>query len=76
MHRPDHWLFEGADVGYGDLLGRHPPGRIRMRRLRLHLPERASTSDRGQWTPADFEILGTAPAAPSPGRPLPGYRLG
>jgi len=21
IHRPDHWLFDGTDIGYGDLLG-------------------------------------------------------
>ena len=43
IHRPDHWLFEGTGLGYGDLLGAGATRRrLRVRRLRLHLPRRAA----------------------------------
>jgi hypothetical protein len=64
VHRPDHWLFNGTDVGYGDLLGAGATvvgyecdGCDFTYRDGLPHP----TGDDG--TPATFEILGTAPAA-------------
>ena len=47
IHRPDHWLFDETGIGYGDLLGagRHD-GRLRVRRLRLHVPRRSSVPNR------------------------------
>ena len=64
VHRPDHWLFEGADVGYGDLLGATSTvvgyecdGCDFTYRNGLPHPTGVD------GTPADFEILGTAPAA-------------
>jgi hypothetical protein len=80
VHRPDHWLFEGTEIGYGDLLGAGATvvgyecdGCDFTYRDGLPLP----TGEDG--TPASFEILGTAPAAhftratavrpPAPGEP-------
>lgn len=64
VHRPDHWLFEGAGVGYGDLLGAEAvvvgyecDGCAFTVRDGLPYP----TFEDG--TPETFEILGTAPAA-------------
>jgi hypothetical protein len=64
VHRPDHWLFDGTDVGYGDLLGAGATvvgyecdGCDFTYRDGLPHP----TGDDG--TPTTFEILGTAPAA-------------
>ena len=63
VHRPDHWLFEGTGLGYGDLLGAagttvgyECDGCDFTYRDGLPYP----TGSDG--TPPDFEILGTAPA--------------
>jgi hypothetical protein len=64
VHRPDHWLFEGTGVGWGDLLG---AGATVVGyecdgcdfTMRDGLPH--PTGEDG--TPEDFAILGTAPAA-------------
>lgn len=64
IHRPEHWLFEGTGLTYGDVLGAAATivgyecdGCDFTYRDGLPYP----TSDDG--TPANFEILGTAPAA-------------
>jgi hypothetical protein len=64
IHRPDHWLFEGTGIDYGDLLGASATivgyecdGCDFTYRDGLPIP----TGDDG--TPRNFEILGTAPAA-------------
>jgi hypothetical protein len=64
VHRPDHWLFDGAGVSYGDLLGAGATvvgyecdGCDFTYRDGLPVP----TGEDG--TPPDFQILGTAPAA-------------
>ena len=80
LHRADHWMFEGTGLDYGDLLGAEASvvgyecdGCDFTYRDGLPYP----TGDDG--TPANFEILGTAPAAhftretasrpPPPGEP-------
>lgn len=80
VHQPDHWLFEGTGLGWGDLLGAEAVVvgyecdgcAFTMTDGRPH-----PTGEDG--TPTDFEILGTAPAAhftretaqrpPAPGEP-------
>jgi hypothetical protein len=64
IHRAGHWLFEGTGLGYGDLLGAGPTtvgyecdGCDFTYRDGLPYPTGVD------GTPADFEILGTAPAA-------------
>ena len=64
IHRPDHWLFDGTDVGYGDLLGATSTavgyecdGCDFTYRDGLPYPTGAD------GTPKDFTILGTVPAA-------------
>jgi hypothetical protein len=64
VHRPDHWLFEGTGIGYGDALGAAATvvgyecdGCDFTYRDGLPYP----TGTDG--TPETFEILGTAPAA-------------
>ncbi len=64
IHRPEHWLFDGTGIDYGDLLGAASTivgyecdGCDFTVRNGLPFP----TGDDG--TPRDFEILGTAPAA-------------
>jgi hypothetical protein len=64
VHRPDHWLFDGTGIGYGDVLGAASTivgyecdGCDFTYRDGLPYP----TGSDG--TPEGFEILGTAPAA-------------
>jgi hypothetical protein len=64
IHRPDHWLFDGTDLTWGDqlgadsvLVGYECDGCDLTYRDGLPYP----TGSDG--TPADFEVLGTAPAA-------------
>lgn len=64
IHRPDHWLFEGTGLGYGDLLG--AAGTTVGYEcdgcdftVRDGLPHPTGVDG----TPLDFTILGTAPAA-------------
>jgi hypothetical protein len=64
IHRPDHWLFAGTGIGYGDLLGA-PATIVGYECDGCDLTYRDGlpypTGEDG--TPLDFEILGTAPAA-------------
>ena len=65
VYRPDHWVFAGTDLGYGDLIG---AGSVVVGyecdgcdfTCRDGLPEPTGLDG----TPADFEILGLAPAHP------------
>jgi hypothetical protein len=64
VHRPDHWMFDGTGIGYGDLLGAGATvvgyecdGCDFSYRDGLPYPTGVD------GTPAGFEILGTAPAA-------------
>jgi hypothetical protein len=64
VHRPDHWLFDGTGIGYGDVLGAgvtvvgyECDGCDFTYRDGLPYPTGVD------GTPASFEILGTAPAA-------------
>ena len=64
MHRPDHWLFAGTGIGYGDVLGADATivgyecdGCDMTYRDGRPYPTGAD------GTPLDFEILATAPAA-------------
>ena len=73
VHRADHWIFDGTGLGYGDVLGAGATvvgyecdGCDFTYRDGLPVPDR-----RGRHA-ADFEILGTAPAAAlHPRRPPP-----
>jgi hypothetical protein len=64
IHRPEHWLFEGTGIGYGDLLG---AGGTTVGYecdgcdfdYRDGLPHATGIDG----TPANFTILGTVPAA-------------
>jgi hypothetical protein len=63
LHRPDHWLFDGTGLGYGDLLGAE--GTV----VGYECDGCAFTSRDGlphptgeDGTPEGFTILGTAPA--------------
>jgi hypothetical protein len=63
IHRPGHWIFDGTGLGYGDVLGAAAvtvgyecDGCDFTYRDGLPYPTGVD------GTPADFEILGTAPA--------------
>jgi len=64
VHRPDHWLFDGTGIGYGDLLG---AGGVTVGyecdgcdfTYVDGLPHPTGVDG----TPTDFTILGTVPAA-------------
>jgi hypothetical protein len=65
VHRPDHWIFDGTGVTYGDVLGAASTvvgyecdGCDFVTRDGLPYPTGLD------GTPATFQILGTAPAAP------------
>lgn len=68
VYRPEHWIFEGAGVGYGDLIGDN--GIV----LRYELDGCPIRMENGLPYPAEFhdahpslEIVGMAPAALEPG---------
>ena len=47
VHRAGHWIFEGTGLGYGDVLGAGADRRrLRVRRVRVHLPRRSAVPDR------------------------------
>jgi hypothetical protein len=67
VYRPEHWIFEGTGIGYGDCLGQN--GII----LRYELDGCPIRMERGRPfpesfhdAPDSFEILGMAPAALEP----------
>lgn len=65
VYRPDHWVFEGTDTVYGDVIG---AGAVTVGyecdgceiELRHGLPHPTGADG----TPADFQILGMVPARP------------
>jgi hypothetical protein len=76
VYRPDHWVFDGTGVAYGDLVGAAAvtvgyecDGCDFVMRDGVPVP----TGTDG--TPADFEVLGIAPAEPfdrhNAARPVP-----
>jgi hypothetical protein len=66
VHRPDHWVFDGTEVTYGDLIGTagvavgYECDGCELE-LRDGLPYPTGTDG----TPTDFEVLATAPARPN-----------
>jgi hypothetical protein len=65
VHRPEHWIFDGTGIGFGDVLGAAATivgyecdGCDMVSRDGLPYPTHTD------GTPSTFEILGTAPAAP------------
>ena len=63
IHRPDHWLFEGTQLVYGDILG---AGAVTVGYecdgCEMTLVDGLPVPTGNDGTPASFEILGTAPA--------------
>jgi hypothetical protein len=65
VHQPDHWVFEGTEVGYGDLIG---AGSVTVGYecdgCDFTLVDGRPRPTGLDGTPPDFEILGLAPAQP------------
>jgi len=64
VHRPDHWLFEGTDIGYGDLIGAvGTTVGYECDGCDFEYQDGLPVATGIDGTPADFKILGTVPAA-------------
>ena len=64
VHRPDHWLFDGTGIGYGDVLGaRGVTVGYECDGCALTYEDGLPVPTHEDGTPDTFEILGTAPAA-------------
>jgi len=65
IHRPEHWLFEGTGLEYGDVLGAASVVvGYECDGCEMALVEGRPVPTGTDGTPLDFEILATAPAAP------------
>ena len=61
--RPEHWLFEGTDLRYGDLFGdEHAIVGYECDGVELKLENGLPVPTHADGCPAGFEVLGTAPA--------------
>ena len=64
IHRPDHWLFDGTGIGYGDLLGAAGVTvGYECDGCDLTYVDGLPHPTGVDGTPADFTVLGTVPAA-------------
>lgn len=64
IHRPDHWLFDGAEVSYGDVLGAGATTvGYECDGCDFTYVDGLPVPTGLDGTPATFQILGTAPAA-------------
>lgn len=65
VHRPEHWVFAGTDLEYGDLLGGEAVVvGYECDGCEMALDQNGRPIPTGRdGTPADFEILATSPAA-------------
>jgi len=64
IHRADHWLFDGTDLTYGDLLGADSTlVGYECDGCDFTMVDGLPVPTGSDGTPSDFEILGTAPAA-------------
>lgn len=65
VHRPDHWLFAETGLRRGDLLGAGPVVvGYECDGCELRLVDGLPVATGAGGTPADFEVLATAPATP------------
>ena len=64
VHRPDHWVFEGADLHYGDALGlEHAIVAYEVDGVELATgPDGLPVPTHADGAPQSLEILATAPA--------------
>jgi hypothetical protein len=64
IHRADHWLFDGTGLGYGDVLGAAATTvGYECDGCDFTYRDGLPYATGADGTPANFEILGTAPAA-------------
>jgi hypothetical protein len=64
VHRPDHWLFEGTGIGYGDVLGAAAVAvGYECDGCAFTYVDGLPVPTHEDGTPEGFTILGTAPAA-------------
>ena len=64
VHRPDHWLFAGTGIGYGDVIGTAGVTvGYECDGCAFTLVDGLPVPTHEDGTPDTFEILGTAPAA-------------
>ena len=64
VHRPDHWIFEGTDLTYGDLLGADSVVvGYECDGCELTYVDGLPVPTGTDGTPSQLEILGTAPVA-------------
>jgi hypothetical protein len=76
VYRPEHWVFEGTGVTYGDLVG---AGAVTVAYecdgCEFVMRDGVPVPTGADGTPADFEVLGIAPAEPfdrhNAARPVP-----
>ncbi len=65
VHRPEHWLFDGTGLRRGDLLGAGPVVvGYECDGCDLTMVDGLPVATGAGGTPADFQVLGTAPATP------------
>lgn len=66
VHRPEHWVFDGTGVTYGDLVGADGVAvGYECDGCELELRDGLPYPTGSDGTPADFEVLATAPARPN-----------
>ncbi len=65
VHRPEHWVFEGTELGWGDLLGAEAVVvAYECDGCDLTLVDGRPAPTGAGGTPDDFQVLATSPAAP------------
>lgn len=63
IHRPDHWIFEGTDLQWGDLLGaQHNIVGYECDGCEFTLKDGLPIPTNRDGTPESFEIVASAPA--------------
>jgi hypothetical protein len=63
VHRPDHWVFDGTDLRYGDVLGAEPVVvGYETDGCALALVDGRPVATHEDGTPASFVVLATSPA--------------
>jgi hypothetical protein len=80
VHRPDHWLFAGTGIEYGDVLGAESTVvGYECDGCDMEYKDGRPRPSGADGTPENFVILGTAPAAPfdrrTAVRPVPDGKL-
>lgn len=65
VHRPEHWVFDGTDVGWGDLFGAESVVvAYECDGCELTLVDGRPVPTGAGGTPSDFQVLASSPAEP------------